>query len=82
MSAICSATKSSCSFTFPYYSALVSEAGGGMRRRLTYKAGLAVLFLVLLDVDRVDEDTRVYFFDQLAELDHSGRGIGISWKRV
>jgi hypothetical protein len=53
-----------------------------VRRYPTYEGGPAVLFLVLLNVDRVNEDTRVDFGDQLAKLNHPRRSIRISWKRV
>ena len=41
-----------------------------MGHHLTYKGSFAILSLILLDVDRVNEDTRVGFGDQFAKLNH------------
>ena len=79
--AICSATKSIWSFTFPYYS-VHEQTATCCGRSTTHETGPAVLFLVLIDVHGMDEDTRVDLRNPLPELNHPGRGIRVTWSCV
>ena len=51
-------------------------------RLTTHETGPAVLFLVLIDVHGMNEDTRVDLRNPLPELNHPGRGIRITWSCV
>lgn len=51
---------------------LMSNSREHKRRHSTYESRPTFLVLVLLNVDRVDEDPWMDLFDQLAELNHSG----------